>query len=111
MSLHQHKRVFTMSIEVREDIAHVSIAQKLGFNIKSPRNNNRSVYVDYNPEAPIPHNPLSYEIGNVVVSVARGGWRFAELIDGYYRNHSEVISNLQACLWAAKGRHDRVQAI
>lgn len=111
MLLHQHKRVFTMSIEVREDIAHVSVAQQMGFNVKSPRNNNRSVHVDYDPKASIPHNPLSYEIGNVVVWAARGGWRFAQLIDGYYRNHSEVIRNLQACLWAAKGRYDRVQAI
>ncbi|MCY9864978.1 hypothetical protein OTK49_20900 [Vibrio coralliirubri] len=98
-----------MSQEIREDIAIVPTAQKLGFSVKSLRNDHQC-YVDYNPETSIPRNPLSFEIGNVVVWTARGGWRFAQIIDGNFLNHSDVIYSLQACLWAAKGRHERVQA-
>ncbi|USD58961.1 hypothetical protein J4N45_10505 [Vibrio sp. SCSIO 43140] len=89
---------------MRDDIAAVETAKELGFKVVRTSNRSRIERSEYHIGDPIPHNPLSFEIGRIVVWQVRGGWHFAELIDGHYTNHSQVM-NLSSCLVLASRVH------
>lgn len=89
---------------MREDIEAVETAQALGFKVLKSCNRSHLVRSDYHAGEPIPHNPLTFELGRVVVWTVRGGWRYAELIEGHYTNHSQVM-NLHSCLTTASNVH------
>lgn len=87
---------------MRDDLALAEKAVEMGFSVINNGNSKRCQSKPYSPEQATPAEALSFEIGNVVVWHTASGWRFAELIDKNYRNHSEFSDSLLSCLWDAK---------
>lgn len=84
---------------MRDDIAAVETAKNLGFKVVRTSNRSRLERSEYQIGDPIPHNLLSFEIGRVVVWQVRGGWHFAELIDGH--DITPIILKLWTCRHAS----------
>lgn len=100
-----------MEIKLREDLNLAKWAKEQGFKVMAPSNNTRAVYREYDPDLPTPIYDLSFEMNNCQVWKTRSGWRYADLIEGHYVNHSDFFGDLQSCLIAVLEREKETACV